>query len=195
MLYFFYKKLFFYRKEDEKMNSVVVNFFGGPCAGKTVLSWNLAVRLKKEGILAEVVPEYAKILVYEGRGKALKNQRYVFAKQEFAISNLITENQVVIVDSPILLSLIYQKDNTIKSFVPFALEVFNSYNNLNYFVKRIYSYQPQGRVQKTEDEAVFYDKAIKKLLNDNGIPYKEIVSDDKSIDLILNDILTKINEG
>ena len=171
------------------MNSVVVNFLADHVQ-ENCLIVEFGCAFEKEGILAEVVPNTQNSGLRRKR-KSLKNQRYVFAKQEFAISNLITENQVVIVDSPILLSLIYQKDNTIKSFVPFALEVFNSYNNLNYFVKRIYSYQPQGRVQKTEDEAVFYDKAIKKLLNDNGIPYKEIVSDDKSIDLILNDILTK----
>ena len=61
------------------MNSVVVNFFGGPCAGKTVLSWNLAVRLKRR-ILAEVMPEYAKFWFTKEEEK-LSKSKICFRKQ------------------------------------------------------------------------------------------------------------------
>ena len=88
--------------------AIVINLFGGPCVGKTFLSWNLAAKLRKEGIMSEIASEYVKRLIYEEREKTIQNQRYIFAKQEYSIYSLLDHNQVIITDSPILLSIIYQ---------------------------------------------------------------------------------------
>jgi nicotinamide riboside kinase len=175
--------------------AIVINLFGGPCVGKTFLSWNLAAKLRKEGIMSEIASEYVKRLIYEEREKTIQNQRYIFAKQEYSIYSLLDHNQVIITDSPILLSIIYQRGSLVESFAPFALEVFNLYNNVNYLLKRHYPYQEDARVQKTEQEGVYYDNAIKNFLDKNDIIYKEIISNDDTVDLIAKDILTKINEG
>ena len=66
---------------------------------------------------------------------------------------------------------------------------------MNYLLKRHYPYQEDARVQKTEQEGVYYDNAIKNFLDKNDIIYKEIISNDDTVDLIAKDILTKINEG
>ena len=49
------------------MNTMVVNCYAGPGAGKTTCAWEVASQLKKKGINTEYVSEYAKELVWEGK--------------------------------------------------------------------------------------------------------------------------------
>ena len=42
------------------MNTMVVNCYAGPGAGKTTCAWEVASQLKKKGINTEYVSEYAK---------------------------------------------------------------------------------------------------------------------------------------
>ena len=47
--------------------TVVINLFGGPGAGKSTCAMEICSELKKHGLSAEYVQEYAKELVYENR--------------------------------------------------------------------------------------------------------------------------------
>ena len=47
-------------------NTVVVNLFGGPGAGKTTCAWEIAAELKKLRYVTEYVPEVAKEYVWDG---------------------------------------------------------------------------------------------------------------------------------
>lgn len=75
------------------MNTMVVNCYAGPGAGKTTCAWEVASQLKKKGINTEYVSEYAKELVWEGKydfidniessisnGQAVEPQDYDFYK-------------------------------------------------------------------------------------------------------------------
>ena len=68
-------------KEVQSMNTMVVNCYAGPGAGKTTCAWEVASQLKKKGINTEYVSEYAKELVWEGKYDVLENQEHLFAEQ------------------------------------------------------------------------------------------------------------------
>ena len=75
------------------MNTMVVNCYAGPGAGKTTCAWEVASQLKKKGINTEYVSEYAKELVWEGKYDVLENQEHLFdephlwPKQQYGFYN------------------------------------------------------------------------------------------------------------
>lgn len=157
------------------MNTVIVNAFGGPGVGKTTCCWEIASELKKRGILTEYVPEYAKELVYEERfdilNDSMANQKVILAEQKKRLDRLIGKVQVVVTDSPLLLSISYANDAT-EEFKKDILNKFSSYNNFNVIVLRDkkQQYEQSGRKQ-TLNESILKDKEIRKLLDDNNFIY------------------------
>lgn len=172
--------------------SLIVNFFSGPSCGKSVWSADIFSRLKKRHIETELALEFAKDLVWEENLDLLKNQIYVFGNQLHRIERLNNKVDVIITDSPILLSIIYKQENLSETFDKLVLETFNSYNNLNYFVNRSTTYNPNGRKENYE-EAIKKDNQIKDLLDKNNIQYKVIKNNELYIEEVLDDIIRKIN--
>ncbi len=168
------------------MKTIVVNAFGGPGAGKTTTAWEICAELKKVGILAEYVSEYAKELVYElkdpsegisSRAKKLLNgtmaaQSVIFAEQKHRIDRLMGQVAVVVTDSPIMLSAIYANDAT-QEFIDNIIRQFCDYTSFNFIVKRADTpFQQEGRMQNLE-ESKQKDDEIKAMLDRFGIPYEE----------------------
>ena len=80
---------------------LVVNLFGGPCAGKSSLAAILFGRLKREHYEAELAVEFAKDLAFENRRDALKCQIYVLGNQYWRIQRAFSGGaQIVVTDSP-----------------------------------------------------------------------------------------------
>lgn len=63
------------------INTIVVNLFGEPSAGKSTAAMDITARLKRKGINAEYVSEFAKDKVYEQKSEGFKHQKYIFGKQ------------------------------------------------------------------------------------------------------------------
>ena len=173
----------------------VINLFGGAGTGKSTLSAELFSFLKKHGYNAEIVPEYAKTLIYEDRKDFLANdQLFVFATQNSRIKTLLEFSKnnpldFVVVDSPLPLSLIYNYDPFLQdsdAFKELVISVFRQYDNLNVFVLRnpIYGYNPHGRIQKDMGEAEAFDNKIRGLLKENDIPFHDVLNDDSFIENI-----------
>lgn len=59
------------------MDTIVVNLFGEPSAGKSTCAMDITAQLKRHGINAEYVSEFAKDKVYENNGEVL-NTRNIF---------------------------------------------------------------------------------------------------------------------
>ena len=124
-----------------------------------------------DGVNAELVTEFAKGLVWENNLNALdpKNQLYILGNQQYSLNKVLSKVDIIINDSPLLLSSIYARGE-IKGLEECCLSVFNSYNNLNFFIERAKVYNPNGRVH-TEEESSNLRKEILDLLSKNKIPY------------------------
>ena len=144
---------------------------------------SLFSKLKWMGIDCELAAEYAKDLVWEKRDKTFENQVYIFGKQHNRIFRLLGQVQVVITDSPLLLTPIYdgRKRETLKKLV---FEEVNRCNNLNIFVIRRKDYNPNGRVH-TKSQADIIDETVKTFLKENDIPFVEIEGTPVGVELII----------
>lgn len=169
------------------MKPLVVNIIGGPGCGKSSMTASVFSFLKWHDVNCEMALEYAKEVVWSKTENLLKNQLFVFGQQHNRIYHLLDKVDVVITDSPLLLSIIYdsKRNLNLKSLV---LDEFHKYNNMNYLLTRKKKYNPNGRLQ-TEEEAKEIDDKIRNLLKMYAIPYKEIAGVPENHQLIGKDVL------
>lgn len=174
------------------MNTIVINLFGEPSAGKSTCAMDITAQLKRHGINAEYVSEFAKDKVYENNGEVFKHQEYLFGKQSFKMGRVKNKVQVMVVDSPLILCAVYNSDEVLgKDFNKTVLNVFNSYNNRNYLLTRHHSYENEGRFQN-EDEAKEVRKEIIDKLNQYNIKYEEIASTESNCEYIVKEVMEEI---
>ncbi len=158
------------------MNTTVINLFGGPGSGKSTIAAGVFHFMKLTNLNVELVDEYAKHLTWSERRECLKCQPYIFGKQYYKIFTLLDKVDFIITDSPILLSAVYNKHSP-PSFNRSVIDIFNSMNNWNFYLKRSGRvYNPKGRSQ-TLSEAEQIDEQIVRLLLDNAVPATTIVAD------------------
>ena len=120
------------------MKPIIVNLFGGPGSGKSTGAAFVFANLKMHGVNCELVTEFAKDKTWEHNMMALNNQAYVFGKQFYRISRCEDQVDVIVTDSPIALSTIYNTNEKLgDTFNKMVIDVFNSYSNLNYLLLRI----------------------------------------------------------
>lgn len=144
---------------------IVINFFAGPGAGKSTLAAGLFYNLKLRGINAELALEFAKDLTWEKRFEALGMQQYVFGEQYYRLKRLEGKVDVVVTDSPLLLSRVYRPEKLTEGFVDMVGDSVNEFHNVNFVVERSKTYLAAGRNQ-TEREARDLDDRILAALRD-----------------------------
>ena len=179
---------------SDKKKCIIVNLFSGPGAGKSTTAAGLFYQLKIKGINCELVTEYAKHVTWRENYNTLKNQIYVFAKQHDKMFHLKDKVDVIITDSPIVLSLSYCDFNVVSpSLENLILDEFNRDENinLNYFINRVNPYSNKGRSQN-EEQAKEKDREILGLLDKTNIPYCFIDGNDKAVGTIMEDVLFHI---
>ena len=169
---------------------IVINLFAGPGSGKSTTCAGVFSKLKLAGVNCEMALEYAKDKVWENSLDVLDDQIYVFGKQLHRLNRLKGKVDVIITDSPILLSIIYNKEasNYLDDLV---IEQFHKFNNLNYYVVRDESFNPKGRVQNHE-ESMEKDDQIKTMLNEHNISYTTVYKHN-SVDTIVDEVLKVLN--
>lgn len=154
-------------------NTVVVNFLGGSCSGKSTQASGLFYTLKTNGYDCELVNEFAKTCTWEKNWTALNNQFLVSAKQNYKQDILLGQVDAIITDSPLLLGLIYNKEedeDIRKIFAEFIIKMFKRNNNITFYVERQCAYNNNGRNQ-TEEEARNIDAKVLEMLKEYDIPY------------------------
>jgi len=173
--------------------TVFINLFGGPGSGKSTLCSIIFSDLKMRHIDCEMALEYAKDVVWDESFRKLANQIYIFGKQHSRLYRLNGKVDVVITDSPLLNSIIYDdsKNQELKQLV---LSEFKKLNILNYFVDRKFKYEQNGRVQNYEG-ALEKDNYYRKLLSENDIAYKNVNPGLENLSLIVEDVLNKLKGG
>lgn len=178
---------------DIKRKTIVVNIFGGPGVAKSILTAELFKKLKCKNIIAEMSREYAKELVWQDTLNLLDDQMYIFAKQNHNLFRLNNKVDVIITDSPLMLSVYYNKGND-KNLDTYVSKTFDTYENLNVFLKRNDSmYEEYGRYQNLQ-EAKNIDNEIENILYKYNIGYRKIVYTERTSDIIIDDILVRMGE-
>ena len=132
----------------------IVNFYGGPGAGKSRAAYKLTALFKENGISTEFIGEYAKDMTWQSSFKVLSNQMYVFGKQQHKIWRVADQVDAVVTDGALLNSLIYGTTSYI--FKALVLEEYNKFNNINIYIRRAHPYEQAGRAQN-EEEAKMVD--------------------------------------
>lgn len=147
----------------------VINIFGAPGSGKSTLAFGLMYYLKLKGIECELAHEWIKSKLYEGSPYPFHDQLYTYAKQNKKLNELQNKVDYIITDSPSVQCVAYIEKEP-DSYTPMALDYFNQYDNLNFFITRTHKYQPSGRNQ-TEEQAAKVGELILNMLNDLKIEY------------------------
>lgn len=166
-------------------NTLVVNLFGGPGSGKSTTTAGVFTLLKLAGIECELALEYAKDLIWEERHKTLKDQQYVFAKQNHRLWRVKDRVDVAITDNPLILSVVYGRLYDVGSteFYRNVVDTFKGYNNLNILLNRVKPYNPNGRNQN-EEEAKDIDDRVRGVLNEYGMSWEDVPGDHNGINIV-----------
>lgn len=178
------------------MKTIVINLFGEPSAGKSTAAMDITANLKRAGINAEYVSEFAKDKVYEHNKEVFRHQEYIFGKQSFKMGRVRDNVQVIVTDSPLLFNILYNQDNITlgEDFNKVVLNMFNSYDNRNYILTRCHKYENEGRRHNEEESAVVRHDLLN-LLNKLNIPYKWYTSSEEDCNSIANEIVKEIKEN
>jgi thymidylate kinase len=170
------------------MSGNLINLFSGPGSGKSTLAAAIYVELKRKGVAIEYVPEFPKELVYEERLLTLKDQIYVFAHQHHKIWTAAKHNQVVVTDSPIILSTVYNPETSI-NFRALILEMHNKFNSMNIVLKRNpETHTMVGRVHSLT-ESISLDRRIVDVLVEEGIDFAEFDPVNDNLQVLLELII------
>jgi adenylate kinase family enzyme len=171
---------------------IVVNLTGAPGAGKSTGAATIFAELKKAGINAELVTEYAKDKTWEHNATALGCQEYIFGKQSYRLARCRDGVDVIVTDSPLPLGLIYNTNPALDyHFTCVVMNVFNTYDNINFFINRVKPYNPKGRNQ-TEEESDQLSVLIKNLYKNNNISFIEINGDTEGYTKAVQEVLDYI---
>lgn len=171
--------------------TIVINLIGGPGSGKSTCASGIFYELKKLGINCELSLEFVKDKVWEESYKVLDDQLYVFGKQYHKLFRLKDKVDVIITDSPLLISIHYNKISS-QHFNNLVVEQYHTFNNLMYFINRSETYQSEGRLQ-TKKESEMIDRDIKTILETYDIDYTEI-SCENAVEYIVNEVKKKLNK-
>lgn len=172
--------------------TLVVNLFAPSGAGKSSGMAYIFSMLKMRGVNCEMAPEFAKEKCWEENKTIFKsnNQVYIFGKQYYIISRLLDKVDVVITDSPLLLSNIYNTSEILKlNFENAVRDCFSTMPSLNYLVKRTKPFNPAGRNQKTVEESDEYLPKILDELDKNRIEYRKINGDIQGYNRVVEDVI------
>lgn len=179
-----------------KSTTLIVDIFGGPGAGKSTTALQLVAELKKLGYHADYVSEVAKELVYakdfEHLDGTLKNQSKILSEQKRRLDIMLDNVDVVVTDSPLLLYIVYLKENA-PEYIESVFSQYENYNNYNVVVERDLSvkFEQEGRIHNLE-ESIKKDDEIITLLDSHNIDYQRF--DRNNIAGILDGIVSKIND-
>lgn len=132
---------------------IVVNLYGAPGSGKSTLAAAVFADQKQRGRNCELITEFAKDLTWENNQIALANQAYVFGNQYYRMTRCAWEVDILITDSPLLLSILYLKRSTTpaNALIELALSTHQQFDNLDYFLEGAAEYDPCGRNESAEE--------------------------------------------
>ena len=160
----------------------VINIIGGPGCDKSLITSAIIVFLKLREKTIEVIPDFAKSLVWQQNFEVLKNQ-YFIAQRQFEMLSLLDGQVQFLVTECSLPQVLYYNENYLDNICDIdktrrqILEWYNQCNNINVFVERgDRKYIRTGRFQD-EEQARNIDRGMLELLDRESLPYTVLPSD------------------
>ena len=145
------------------MKTRFINLFGAPGVGKSTIAAGIYSTLSALGFDVELVPEFAKELVWEKNASALTNQAYVTARQFYMIHRLDGKCKWVVTDSPAFLGAIYCTQEYPQCYID-TLKWYHDQtdSDLNYLISREQSveFNDNGRVHSELESDMLQDRII-----------------------------------
>ncbi|HBM98073.1 MAG TPA: hypothetical protein DD413_01470, partial [Ruminococcus sp.] len=175
---------------SNERNTIVINAFAGPGAGKTTSCLEIAEKLKKQGFVTEYVQEYAKELVWDNKldllNGSMENQFAILQEQLNRIDRLYGKVDFIVTDSPVLLNATYLKESNEK-YVKAVQEIYSHFDNFNYFVERnVEAFETEGRIHNLE-QSLQIDDELKDTLAELNLEYNTY--NHSTIDNIVQDAI------
>ena len=174
----------------------VINLVGSPGVGKTLMSCLVFAGLKMRHLKSEYVQEFAKTLVWQKRYEELYNQYYTTFEQYKMIKPLDNQVDYIVCDSGLIIGLFYNEYNVqnvsnVEKTKKMILSKMSEFENIYIFLERNeeFPFEKEGRLQ-AEEECKKMDSDFKNLLIENNLPFKTFLSSEKSINSIIEYILT-----
>lgn len=162
--------------------STLIQIFGGPSAGKSVMAADLYSIMSRSSrfTTVELVQEYAKELVWQERFDELKCQKLVTNGQISKLMPLNGKVDYLITDSPLLLGLVYAEDQKeVEDDILLNMARFDRV--LSVFIDRGDSvFQTQGRVHNHQ-QSIEIDKKIKDMLKAYDYDFVIVNRDDATL--------------
>lgn len=171
--------------------TMVINFFGAPGAGKSTAAAELFALMKREYISCELVTEFAKDLIYSGAEHRLKDQDFVFAEQHHRISRLFGKVDFIVSDSPLYLQAYYKPKDYPDEFAKFAIAMARRYPSMNFFITRNHPYDPDGRIH-TEAESDQISADMMDFMARHEIDYMPVIASQNVAKSILEDVVSAL---
>ena len=164
----------------------VINIIGGPGCDKSLVSAAIIVSLNLRGKTVELIPDFAKSLVWQKDFEALKNQ-YFIAQQQFSMLELLDGQVHYLVTECSLPQLLYYNEHYEENICDVAktrkqiLEWHKQHNNVNIVVERSErKYIQTGRFQH-EEQARQIDRALRATLGREHLPYTVLAAEIEAI--------------
>ncbi len=150
----------------------IVNIFGGPGIGKSTFAALLFASLKLRNVSTELVGEYAKDCIRDGRAHVLEDDQVeVFAMQRQRHRRLLNTVDVIVSDSPVMLCSIYAPSHYPMAYHDLVLWAHREIPSINFVLERhVGHYEVEGRIH-SETVARGVDRAIVDMLEHHSVPF------------------------
>lgn len=176
-----------------KRDTVIVNLFGPPGVGKSTTMADVFKCLKRNGVVAEIAPEFVKEMLWEKREI---DETYVFSKQNHRLFRLNGKVDVVVTDRPLPITALYNPENAVLNEL--VMQTYKGYRNINFLLLKDAShpYSEIGRYQ-TEEDSDALAVQLEAILRENEIACHKIASDDFAGSVIAASVMQHlgINQG
>ncbi len=154
----------------------VINVIGGPGCDKSLVTSAIILYLKLRQKTVEVIPDYAKSLVWQRNFEVLKNQ-YFIAQRQFEMLELLDGQIQFLVTECSLPQVLYYNETYADNICDIGktrqqiLQWYKQHDNINVFVERgDRKYEHTGRFQD-EEQAKAIDRGLRAMLTRENLRY------------------------
>lgn len=157
----------------------VINVIGGPGCDKSLITSAIILFLKLHNKTVEVIPDFAKSLVWQQNFEVLKNQ-YFIAQRQFEMLSLLDGQVQYLISECSLPQVMFYNENYLDNICDIGktrtqiLDWYGQFNNINILVERgDRNYVRTGRFQD-EEGARAIDRGMRELLEREELPFTSL---------------------